>query len=536
MAVARPQIDALEPAILSFSEHGERVVGWHLALETVEPEDACPVAVEDARGIARPARAAPGAVVLQSAIDAVGRPCIEGNAIELGYGKIVDSGPFHALIARIIKAAIVAEDQMARIGGIDPQVVMIDMCAAAGGGGERQPAVGGDVQRDAQHPDALRVRRIDANLTEVKGARTEIVDFRPGLPAVAGAEDAARLDDTATARRLSRDGADVRAVGLHDGENDSRVFPPHGQADPAHRSGGQALGEALPRLAAVPASINTGKRPELLGRVAPREGVTADAVGGGIQSSGIGRIHHQIDATGFTVELDDLFPRLAAVARAKQAASRAWCPQPAQGGDINVIGVARMDDDLADVVGVGQAGVAPGFPRVAGEEDAITPGHAVACVGLARADPDDLGIGGSDGDGTDGSVRRTIENRRPRPTVIARLPHTAGSRPDVLRGRSGFDDGQRRDPSAHGGGPDGPGDKARERFGLWVTCWWGGGKGGQGRDDESGSCAHASGTSWASQAGERLLQIGRRAEQWFFPDESIFSSLRIYGNSKWARW
>ena len=84
--------------------------------------------------------------------------------------------------------------------------------------------------------------------------------------------------------------------------------------------------------------------------------------------------------------------------------------------------VWRVDDEAANVVRLVQTQVLPGLATVEGAKDSVAPGDAVAGVGLAGADPDDLGARRADGDGADGGVRPAGEDARPAPAVVAGLP------------------------------------------------------------------------------------------------------------------
>src|SRR5947209_2330565 len=65
------------------------------------------------------------------------------------------------------------------------------MDARRRGAGPVLAAVVAAEQVDAEHEDPLIVGRIDADLAEVEGARTEVVELLPGLAAVIGADEAA---------------------------------------------------------------------------------------------------------------------------------------------------------------------------------------------------------------------------------------------------------------------------------------------------------------------------------------------------------
>src|SRR5262249_36518012 len=159
--------------------------------------------------------------------------------------------------------------------------------------------------------------------------------------------------------------------------------------------------------------------------VAAGEGVPADPVRGRVDRARVGGVEGHVDAAGVVVEAEDVLPGPAAVARLEQAALPVGRPQVPQRGDVGRLGVGGGGGDAVDVVGVGEAGVGPGRAGVAGDEDAVAPGDAVAGVGLAGADPDDLGARRADGDGADGGVRPAGEDAGPAVAVVRGLPQAA---------------------------------------------------------------------------------------------------------------
>src|SRR5439155_26172649 len=98
--------------------------------------------------------------------------------------------------------------------------------------------------------------------------------------------------------------------------------------------------------------------------------------------------HCRIDAAGVFIQVEDLLPSRAAVAGLEDAALRIGGPAAAQRGDVDDIGVFRMNDDAADVLCFLEAHILPRLAAVAGFVDAVAPGDAVAGIGLAGADPD----------------------------------------------------------------------------------------------------------------------------------------------------
>src|SRR5262249_15913030 len=126
----------------------------------------------------------------------------------------------------------------------------------------------------------------------------------------------------------------------------------------------------------------------------------------------------------------------------------------------------RVDDDLADVLGGGQADVAPGLAAVVGAVDAVAVADAALAVVLAGADPDDLGVPRVEGDGADGVGAFVFEDGRPGGAGVGGLPDPAGGGRDVPGGAVLGVDGQGGDTARGEGGADGAQPQAAERSGV----------------------------------------------------------------------
>ena len=77
----------------------------------------------------------------------------------------------------------------------------------------------------------------------------------------------------------------------------------------------------------------------------------------------------------------------------------------AEGGDEQGVGVPRIDEDAADLLGVLQAGGGPGLAPVRRAEEAAALGDVRAHVRLAGAGVDGGWGGWGDGEGADGADR-----------------------------------------------------------------------------------------------------------------------------------
>ena len=86
---------------------------------------------------------------------------------------------------------------------------------------------------------------------------------------------------------------------------------------------------------------------------------------------GVGRMHDHVHDAGFGILFEDMFPGHAAVGGLEDAAFRVVAVAAAEGADVDDVGIGGMDEDFADLVGLVQAHVFPGFAAVGGLVDAV---------------------------------------------------------------------------------------------------------------------------------------------------------------------
>ena len=70
-------------------------------------------------------------------------------------------------------------------------------------------------------------------------------------------------------------------------------------------------------------------------------------------------------------------------------------------GDSDTIRVTWIDDDVGDLVRIGEAERCPGFAGVSGAVDTSAKGQVFAELRFAGTDVDHIGVGRRDGDGAD---------------------------------------------------------------------------------------------------------------------------------------
>jgi hypothetical protein len=138
-------------------------------VEAIAVEDELPVAIGDGALAAherlgllgdRLAGADPGAVVLETAADAVGIGHVHANVVVLADGEVIVEVPRSAPIPRGVEASVVADKQVPRVARVDGHRVVIDV-RNRGGHPQRPAAVIGHVEVPAEHIHPLIVFGVD---------------------------------------------------------------------------------------------------------------------------------------------------------------------------------------------------------------------------------------------------------------------------------------------------------------------------------------------------------------------------------------
>ena len=192
--------------------------------------------------------------------------------------------------------------------------------------------------------------------------------------------------------------------------------PSTAKPDAAHVARRQALGQLRPRLAGVgrledaafrPAADHLADRPPPL--VRRRE-----------QDVRVLRVEHDVADARVRADRQDRRPRRAAVGRLVQAALAARRPERALRGDVDDVRVARIDQDLADVLRGLQAHALPRLAGVGRLVDAVTEMGAALAVVFARAEPEDVRVLRIDGDAAQGERPAIVEDRREGDAAVRR--------------------------------------------------------------------------------------------------------------------
>src|ERR1019366_6872497 len=372
-----------------------------------------PIGSADAGAVGSPRRDALRAVVLGAPVNVVKRQAVvHRHAIELRHRNVVEVAPGAAVVVGLIESAVVAFDQVLRVGGIEDQGVVIGVDSPTGAL-DGLTAVFGDEHVDIHAIDAVVLRGVGEDFAIVFG----VLDFegsaaRPVGAGVVGPVEAAHLFD----------------LGSHDeGVHHVRLLPRTGQRDAAHVHGGQAVFELGPVRAAVGGLEDAGLR--ATGH--HHAGIAAALVSGRVDHVGIARIDIDIGDAGVFGDLEQGLPRLAAIGGLVQAAVAAGRKKRPLSGHPHDVGVALVDEDFGDVLGVFEPHVLPGAAGVGALVDAVAIADGALGFVLTSAQPDGIGVVRVDGDAAQRVGAAVIEDGIEGDAAIGGFPEAAGGRRDV---------------------------------------------------------------------------------------------------------
>ena len=165
----------------------------------------------------------------------------------------------------------------------------------------------------------------------------------------------------------------------------------------------------------------------------------------GVDGLGIARVEGEVHGAGALVLVEHFLPGLAAIGGAEDAALRIWTVGVAEHGDEEAVRIARVHEDGGDLLSVAQSEVTPRLAGVSGFVHAVADGEIGTLEAFAAAYVDDVGIGGGEGDGADGTGRLVVEDGLPGAAEVVGLPDAAVVHADVedvgLAGDTGGADG-----------------------------------------------------------------------------------------------
>ena len=382
----------------------------------------------------------------------------------------------------------------------------------------------------AADEELLVVDGVDVDLAEVGGALVLVAEEGPGFAAVVGAEDAGavgvggrgRAASLATARATA--GGTGSCTGFRGSgcrfTGGRRGFGCRAATGSGRR--GTAFGSGAAACSSAGSGFHLGKDGGRTGREDADGDATVDAVfrfgpavavefgpggaavdgfperaagasaviappgaaaleAGCVDDLGVRRVYGDIVEAGVGIDVFGLVPRFAAIDGFEEAAFGVLPEEMAHDGGEYDLGVGGIDGDAVDGLGVFEAEVCPGFAAVDGAPHAVADRRALAVVGFAFANVDDVGVGRGDGDGADGLVGLVIELGFPVVTAIGGFPQSAGGETDVEE--HGVFGGTLYivEAAGHGGGADGAEFETFEARVGWLVDHRGAGDGGNRR-------------------------------------------------------
>ncbi len=158
--------------------------------------------------------------------------------------------------------------------------------------------------------------------------------------------------------------AGVGLVGLDDGVQHAGVAPPDAESAPAERPARQTAGKRQPGPSAVGALVETAAGAGLGGGIAAGEAVAADLPGGDVEGFGVRGVKRHVDGARILADVEDAAPGLAAIDGFEQAAVATWTPHMAERSHVGGVRIAGVDEDPADMAGVAQPAIQPGFAAI----------------------------------------------------------------------------------------------------------------------------------------------------------------------------
>ena len=224
-----------------------------------------------------------------------------------------------------------------------------------------------------------------------------------------------------------------------------RVAPRDLRRDLADRRFRQTMfGEPFPGEALVSRAEKSASRPA----AEPAPGVDLELPHARENNPRIAGIHRHIRAAGVLVDKQRAHPRLAAIGRAEDAAlllRTVGVPQRAGNDDV---GIFRIDHDSADASGLLETRASPCLASVGRLVDPVSNRDVAADECLAGARPNDVRIGGRDGQRANRRDILVVEDRVPVRTVVGRLEDAARRRACVIDVRTAGDSGDGNNPVA----------------------------------------------------------------------------------------
>ena len=272
------------------------------------------------------------------------------------------------------------------------------------------------VETDVGDVDGVRLERVREDARVVPGALAKdalVVDLSPGFAGVFRSEHAPFFSFHQR----------PHAVGVH---------RRYGHADAADH----AFGHARRAREIGPGFARVGGFEEAAGRAAGFKipGRPVDFPEAGVEGAGVAGIEDEFHCARLRSAGVNLFPCLAAVDGLVDSAFLVGAELVAQGGDVDDVGILRMDLHRADLLGLFEAQVFPCPAAVVRFVDAVAGGGIAPNIGFAHADIDNAGVGLGDRDGPDGAgLHLAVREGFPGGPGVSGFPDAAARGAEIIR-------------------------------------------------------------------------------------------------------
>ena len=257
-----------------------------------------------------------------------------------------------------------------------------------------------------------------------------------------------------------------RGLGINQRIHAAGLFRVGRQCDTSHFSGRQTVGQLCPVATTV-----GGLEDAAIGTAANHlADVTTTLVGAREDRVRVARVKREVREAGVLVDVQHTVPGRATVGRLVDAAVAAGRKERALRGDPDDVRVVRIDQNLADVLGVGQARPRPRLAGVGGLVEAVAKVRRPLALVFTRAEPKDVRVLRINHDAAHVVRRVVLEDGLEAHATINRLPDTAERRGDVPDVRVFGIDGDVLHPSRHDVGGQGAPRHGIERVGGQPLC------------------------------------------------------------------
>ena len=258
--------------------------------------------------------------------------------------------------------------------------------------------------------------------------RRDLADARPGITGIVGAVEALLINrrDDRSRRRRTRAAARAnttaaRHLGADQRVHARRVLRIDPERDTTDVVFWQAVLQLRPRLAGVlrlpDASLGTAAD-HLPHAAAPLVRRRVDDVG-------VLWIEDDVADAGVVADVQHLRPGRAGVGRLVEAALAARRPERPLCGDVDDVRVARVDEDLAEVLGFLQPHPLPRLAGVGRLVDAVAEVRAALAGVFTGPEPHHVRVLRIDDDAAERERAAAVENRREARAAVRRLPQSA---------------------------------------------------------------------------------------------------------------